>query len=125
MNAPGDTLPVTDLVAAVLALGLVLLLVWQVRRIWRVKSVLEHFVFDLRLLNKNLDRAIAVHRDGAPRPDAARAAARTCEHCESRLAYFDPAARDPFHYTCRWTGQAIALSDTCARFRNDVLRSRI
>ena len=112
-----------------LSLFLILLLLFlghQIHKIWRMKSRMEHYLGDLRVLNDKVlagTEPVVVKKTNVQQDS--QSAIRTCEHCKNRITFITQDGDDLMVYECKLDDRSIALEDTCDQYVRDLHISRI
>ena len=101
------------------------LFVIQISRLWKIRVIINKFLFDLRKLNDNLDTVIR-HIHGKSKSKNRPEKTRTiCKFCLFRLTFVNPDSPKVFFYQCKLDDKKISLSDTCKKFQKDLLNTQI
>ena len=116
----------THLFVIICSLSLTVLLIMQVRRIWRIKSSLEKFVSDLQTLKTGLHQiANEVSETIVSASTEAQNEENVCQYCKNRITFVDPNSSELFIYKCRLNNSKIQLSDSCENYIIDLQRYQI
>jgi len=120
------SISIVHLFAIVLSILLTVLIFIQVRRLWRIKTNLQKFLFDLQSLNENLQLVMkGVKKTSEMQILKDSIKKHVCKYCENRVTFIDPHSPDLFFYKCKLNSVDIELTDTCEKFKKDLQRYRI
>ena len=109
-----------------ISLAFTFLIIVQSKKLWKIKSNLEVFLFDIIRLNENIQRIIDASKgksievrelDGIEK--------RICENCKNRVTYINFSYNDFFQYKCKLNNEDIKLNYTCKSFQEDLQDSKI
>jgi len=109
-----------------ISLAFTFLIIVQSKKLWKIKSNLEVFLFDIIRLNENIQRIIDASKgksievrelDGIEK--------RICEKCKNRVTYINFSYNDFFQYKCKLSNEDIKLDYSCKRFQEDLQNSKI
>lgn len=98
----------------------------QIRKIWRMKSRMEHYLGDLRALNEKVlvgTEPVVVKTTNVLQDS--QTVSRTCEHCKNRITFITQDGDDLMVYACKLDDRSVALEDTCEQYVRDLHISRI
>ena len=109
-----------------ISLAFIFLIIVQSKKLWKIKSNLEVFLFDIIKLNENIQRIIDASKgksieirelDGIEK--------RICEKCKNRVTYINFSYNDFFQYKCKLSNEDIKLDYSCKSFQEDLQNSKI
>ena len=109
-----------------ISLAFTFLIIVQSKKLWKIKSNLEVFLFDIIKLNENIQKIIDASKgksidiwelDGREK--------RTCENCKNRVTYIDFSYNDFFQYKCKLNNKDIELNYICKSYQKDLQNSKI
>ena len=116
----------THLFVIICSLSLTVLLIMQVRRIWRIKSSLEKFVSDLQKLKTGLHQiANEVSESVKSSSMDEQNEENICQYCKNRNTFVYPNSSELFIYKCKLNNSKIQLSDSCKNYKIDLQRYQI
>jgi len=98
---------------------------FQIRRIWRIRFMLKHFMVELQKLNMNLENIITYIHGKTKIRESRKSSQEICKNCMFRLTYVEPGTDNVFLYQCKLNQRKITLSDTCKRFQKDLQNTQI
>lgn len=109
-----------------ISLAFTFLIIVQSKKLWKIKSNLEVFLFDIIKLNENIQRIIDVSKDKSiDVRELDGREKRTCENCKNRITYINFSYNDFFQYKCKLKNEDIKLDYTCKSFQKDLQNSKI
>lgn len=109
-----------------ISLAFTFLIIVQSKKLWKIKSNLEVFLFDIIRLNENIQRIIDASKgksievrelDGIEK--------RICEKCKNRVTYINFSYNGFFQYKCKLSNEDIKLDYSCKSFQEDLQDSKI
>lgn len=97
------------------------LFILQVRKLFRIKFVLEKSLNDLKRLNKSIHYLFhANNAEGINTINFPRTQKKICESCKNRITFIDYLSEtNLFVYTCKLTNEKISLNQTCENYQRD------
>ncbi len=109
-----------------ISLAFTFLIIVQSKKLWKIKSNLEVFLFDIIKLNENIQRIIDISKDKSiDVGELDGREKRTCENCKNRITYINFSYNDFFQYKCKLKNEDIKLDHTCKSFQKDLQNSKI
>lgn len=104
----------------------IVLLFFQVKKMWKIKITLDVFLSDLKNLNKNINQIINFSENRCINISNLNVVEeKICENCKNRVTYLDFSFENIFYYKCRLNNKDIALNNTCKNYQKDLQNSKI
>lgn len=113
------------IIGTTLIAALIVVFFFQIRRIWRVRSVMKNFLQELKKLNNNVEHIIDYINGKLGTEDNKQSSNTICRYCLHRLTYFLPDSPNLFSYKCKLDRKTIKLNYTCKRFKKDLQDTQI
>jgi len=115
-----------EVVSLTILLGGLFILMFQARKLWKTKKVIDQFLSEVKFLNFNLKNAISLmEREKKNTPRKVLLIKRVCENCKFRQTYCLPESENIFMYFCKIKNKQIKLNNTCKMFQKVFQSSKI
>ena len=110
-----------DVLIIIVSVVFSVLFILQVRKLFRIKFILEKSLNDLKRLNKGIHYLFQSNNaEGIDDIYSPPTQKKICESCKNRFTFIDYSSEtNLFIYTCKLTNERISLNQTCKNYQRD------